>query len=93
MTVSNLEKQNVSSGAAMTDVLTTWNTLIIKMKAVITDVETAETDIGTILDAGDVRSAVTAWGQLTAFATNMQTALGNLVPLAPVKIAVASAAA
>lgn len=92
-TVGELVKQNVSSGAAMNDILATWGTLVTKMKAVVDEVQTAENDIGTILDAGDVRTAGVAWGQLTAFATSMQTALGNLVLQPLVNIPVKSAAA
>lgn len=86
LTVEALVNQNELAGAAMSDIITTWSTLRKKTNAVLTALKTAESNIGSILDVGDVNRAGSAWGQLTTFATNLQTALGNVALPSPVSI-------
>ena len=62
----------------MNVVLTDWATLTVKVQGVINDLEKAEGDIESILDAGDMESARLAWQQLSAFAQNMQYGLANV---------------
>jgi hypothetical protein len=89
-TMDMLMKKNSDAMTSMTTILTDWATLTGKLQGVIDDLNTAEGDIGSILDLGDMATTKAAWTQLAAFAQNMQNGLGNVTvdpTVTPIKAA------
>ena len=82
-TVDGLVAKNAIASTAMGVIMSDWATLMVKMKAVIEDLTTAEGDIGSILDVGDMVTTKLAWRQLTDFATNMQSSIKSISAVAP----------
>ena len=88
--VDGLVQKNAAAGKSMETVLSDWATLMVKMKAVIDDLDQSEGDIGSVLDTGDMVTTRSAWQQLAAFAGNMQSSLGGITAEAPVKVSTAA---
>jgi hypothetical protein len=63
--LESLASQNEAASEALSDVLTVWQTLIAKYKQLIFKLQ--EAGNAGILEAGDVRSAQTAWSQINNY--------------------------
>ncbi|MGK7893026.1 MAG: HBL/NHE enterotoxin family protein [Xenococcus sp. (in: cyanobacteria)] len=98
--LNSLVTQSKLAMASVQVILDTWTTLQVKIQAVVTDLEDSEKKIGDIMSLVDLNTAQDQWGQLQAFAKQMQdfedTVMGpntKTLKLPPMKVKTSKKAA